>query len=84
MALNLKDCPPALRAKLEAAIEEQYPTAAKFYAMATFLKGQWTIGPMTDDKALVEKLVANFNVSTPAHCQLTLNGKPPAVTVQIE
>lgn len=84
MALHLKDCSPALRAKLEAALKEQYPTQPKFFAMATFLKGKWNVGPMTTDRILIEKLVKHFNLNSPAHSAQTLAGKPPAVMVEIE
>lgn len=81
MTIHLKDCPPALRAKIEAALALE---PKQWYAMATFLKGEWDVGPLTTDKVLVEKLVGAFNLSSPIQCYQTRIGKPPAVTVQVE
>ena len=79
MAIHLKDCPPALRAKIEAALALE---PKQYFCMAVFLKGKWTLGPMTTDKQLVTKLANAFNQSTPAHCHQLLMGKPAAVVVE--
>lgn len=85
MALRLQDCPPELRAKIEAQLaKEDKQKPPKLYAMATFLNGKWTIGPLTTNKVLVDKLVARFNISTTAHAYQTFLSRPPAVTVETQ
>ena len=79
MAIRLEDCPPALRAKIEAALALE---PKQYFAMATFLQGQWTLGPMTTDRRLIEKLVRNFNMSNPQRALALLRGKPVAVVVE--
>lgn len=84
MPLHLKDCSPALRLKIEAALAAQYPAPPEpQYAMATFLKGKWTLSPITTNKRLVLKLVQTFNLNSGPHAAQTLAGKPPAVIVEI-
>lgn len=81
MTLHLKDCPPALRAKIEAALGKLPPEPN--FAMATFLKGEWRIGPITTNEILVLKLVRQFNLSSPANASQTVRGMPPAVCIRI-
>jgi hypothetical protein len=83
MTLRIEDCPPELQAKLKLALKQQYNVVdeEQVYAMATFLKGEWSIGPPTYNKRLVSRLTHSFNISTPQHAHQTTIGKPPAIVV---
>lgn len=79
MALNLKDFPPALQAKILAAMGPLPPEPQ--YAMATFIQGNWTIGPFTTNRKLIARLVRRHNLMSPVNARRVVLGEPSAVLI---
>ena len=86
MALNLKDCPPALRAAIEAQLLNEgrhLPQTIVRYAMAYQLGGEWRVGPETENLALVQKQVARMQTRTGPSAYMAVKGTPTAVVVKL-
>jgi hypothetical protein len=86
MALNLKDCPPSLRAAIEAQLLKEgrhLPTTIIRYAMAYQVAGEWRVGPETEDLELIQRLVGRMQTQTGRTAYLAAKGTPSAVVVKL-
>ena len=84
MALTLKDFPPHLQAAIHAQIaKENAHRPVVRYMMATRTQQIWTFGPLSEDIAIIRKLVRAHNAGTAKNARLTVAGYPPAQIVEI-
>lgn len=85
MGIKLSDCPPQLRAailKQLAAEGRLQPKETYTYAVAQMVAGEWRVGPDSDNKALVAKLVRQLQNATRHSVYLTSKGQPNAVMIK--
>lgn len=86
MAIHLNDCPPALRAAIEAQLAKEarmLPTTTIRYAVATYTDGAWTIGPPTQNLRLVQGIVSRLQLRTGHAARQAAAGQPTAVVVKL-
>ena len=85
MGIKLSDCPPQLREailKQLAAEGRLHPKETYTYAVAQRVAGEWRVGPDSDNKALVGKLVRQLQHATKHSVYLTSRGQPNAVMIK--
>lgn len=85
MSIKLSDCPPQLRAAIlkQLAVEGRLqPKETYTYAVAQMVAGEWRVGPDSDNKALMAKLVRQLQNATKHSVYLTSKGQPNAVMLK--
>ena len=86
MAIHLDDCPPALRAAIEAQLAKEgrgLPVTTITYALATYTDGAWAIGPSTKNLKLVQGIAQRLQLRTGNTARQAAAGQPTAVVVKL-